>query len=181
MIGLVIALQLASPAAPPIDPAAPPIDWDAEFGVAPVAVDPDTGERPVDPYVVDNANAGAAPVRSPELAAEFGGQAGLHRIVDRFASSTEVDPRIGPIFAAKDGVRLRRTLFEQFCYLLAAGCDYTGRDMATTHKDLGLQVEDLNVLVSLLQDAMQAEGVPFWAQNRLLAKLVGMKHDVVTR
>ncbi len=181
MLTLALLLQLASPAAPPIDPAAPPIDWDAEFGVAPVAVDPDTGERPVNAYVVDNANAGARPVRSPSLAAEFGGRAGLHRIVDRLVASAETDPRIGPIFAATDNVRLRRTLFEQVCYLLAAGCDYTGRDMAATHKDLGLQVEDLNVLVSLLQDAMQAEDVPFGAQNRLLAKLVGMKHDVVTR
>lgn len=174
MLIFALLLQLAGP------PAAP-IDWDAEFGVAPVAVDPDTGERPVDSYVVDNANAGATPVRSPELAAEFGGQAGLHRIVERFALSTEADPRIGPIFAAADGVRLRRTLFEQFCYLLAAGCDYTGRDMASAHKDLGLQIEDLNALVQLLQRAMRDEGVPFGAQNRLLAKLVGMKHDVVTR
>lgn len=174
MLGLALLLQLASPAAPPID-------WDAEFGVAPVAVDPDTGERPVDPYMVDNANAGARPVRSPELAAEFGGQAGIRRIVDRLVSSAETDRRIGPIFAATDNVRLRRTLFEQFCYLLAAGCDYTGRDMASAHRSLGLQVEDLNALVDLLQVAMQEEDVPFSAQNRLLAKLVGMKHDVVTR
>lgn len=174
MLSLAILLQLAAPAAPPVD-------WDAEFGVAPVEVDPVTGERPVDPYSPDNANAGARPVRSVDLAAQFGGQPGLRRIVDRLVGSAEVDPRIGAVFAAADTVRLRRTLFEQFCYLLAAGCDYTGRDMASAHRDLGLQMEDLNALVGLLQDAMAAEGVPFGAQNRLLAKLVGMKRDVVTR
>ena len=174
MLVVALLLQLASPTTPPVD-------WDAEFGVAPVAVDPETGERPVDPYVVDNSNAGARPTRSGTLADDFGGQPGLHRIVDRLVASAETDPRIAPIFAATDTVRLRRTLFEQFCYLLAAGCDYTGRDMASAHRTMGLQVEDLNALVELLQQAMRAEGVPFSAQNRLLAKLVGMKRDIVTR
>lgn len=174
MLVLSLLLQLAAPAEPPVD-------WDAEFGVTPVEVDPVTGERPVDPYIVDNANAGARPVRSDKLADVFGGQPRIRRVVDRLVASAETDRRIGPIFAATDSVRLRRTLFEQVCYLLAAGRDYSGRSMASAHRDMALQVEDLNALVELLQGAMTAEGVPFGAQNRLLAKLARMKGDVVTR
>ena len=39
--------------------------------------------------------------------------------------------------------------------------------------------KDMNGLVENLQRAMAAEGVPFAAQNRFLAKLAPMKRDVV--
>lgn len=78
-------------------------------------------------------------------------------------------------------MRLERTLNEQFCYILGGGCDYTGRDMKTAHKDMGLQASDMNILVEHLQDAMDREGVPFVLQNRFLAKLAPMKRDVVER
>lgn len=78
-------------------------------------------------------------------------------------------------------VRLKRTLSEQFCYLLGAGCDYTGRDMRSTHADMGVTKADMNALVENLQAAMREAGVPFPAQNRLLAKLAPMSGEVVTR
>ncbi len=78
-------------------------------------------------------------------------------------------------------VRLRRTLNEQFCYILGGGCSYTGRDMTAAHKDMGIQQADMAALVENLQAAMRQEHVPFAAQNRLLAKLAPMHRDVVTR
>lgn len=78
-------------------------------------------------------------------------------------------------------VRLKRTLSEQFCYLLAAGCDYSGRDMRTAHAQMGVTKADMNALVENLQAAMREAGVPFAAQNRLLAKLAPMSRDVVER
>lgn len=94
---------------------------------------------------------------------------------------SENDPRISDVFKAKDTVRLKRTLFEQFCYILGAGCEYTGRTMEAAHRDLGLQRADLNALVENLQRAMREGKVPFSAQNRLLAKLAPMERDVVVR
>lgn len=139
------------------------------------------GEEPVEAYRVDPANAGATPFESDGMARAFGGQPGIRRIVDRFVTSNFADPRIGEIFTNQDQVRLRRTLFEQFCYILGAGCTYTGRDMRSAHKDMGVQQGDMNRLVENLQAAMAAEKVPFAAQNRFLAKLAPMRRDVVTR
>jgi len=139
------------------------------------------GEEPVAPYVVANGNAGARPIRSDRIWAAFGGEQGTRRIVDETIRLSTRDPRIADIFKGQDLVRLRRTLFEQFCYLLGGGCDYTGRDMRAAHKDMGLQTADLNALIEHLQTAMSKEGVPFFAQNRLLAKLAPMKRDVVER
>lgn len=156
-------------------------DWDAEFGVAVKERDPVTGEFPVDPYPQSNANAGAAPYDSAGLAAAFGGREGIARIAVRTVELSEADPRIAAIFASHDMVRLKRTLGEQFCYLLGAGCDYTGRDMRAAHAEMGVTRADMNALVENLQTAMHEAKVPFAAQNRLLAKLAPMSREVVTR
>jgi hemoglobin len=156
-------------------------DWDAEFGVEERVRDPETGELPVDPYTQSNANAGATPYSSAALVADFGGREGIRRIAIRTVELSEADPRIAEIFAAHDMVRLKRTLDEQFCHLLGAGCEYSGRDMRTAHAGLGATKADLNALVENLQTAMREAGVPFAAQNRLLAKLAPMSKDVVER
>jgi hemoglobin len=138
-------------------------------------------EQPVDPYVQSDANAGATPFADQRLYKAFHGQAGIARIVDDMVARNVSDPRIADIFRATDLQRLRRTLKEQFCYILGGPCAYTGRDMKTTHKDQGIQNADFNALVENLQKAMDKEGVPFHAQNRFLAKLAPMQRDVVTR
>ena len=138
-------------------------------------------EQPVDPYVQSNANAGAAPFANDRLLKAFHGNAGVGRIVDEMLERVRQDPRTAEIFKATDMERLRRTLREQIVYLLAGRADYTGRDMKTAHKDQGIQQTDFNILVEHLQKAMDDEGVPFRAQNQLLAKLAPMQRDVVER
>jgi hemoglobin len=139
------------------------------------------GEDAVKPYVQSNANAGAAPIADPHLFAAFHGEAGVKRIADQLIDRAAADPRISDIFKAQDLVRLKRTLAEQLCYLLAGPCAYTGRDMKVAHKDLGLQDADFNALVEDMQLVMDKEGVPFRDQNKLLAKLAPMHRVVVVR
>jgi hemoglobin len=138
-------------------------------------------ELPADPYEISNDKAGAAPVTDANLFAALGGEAGIARIVDDLVDISLADPRIADIFAPSDLVRLRRTLKEQFCYLLAGPCDYTGMDMASSHRDHGITTAEFNALVENLQVAMSREGVPFRAQNRLVARLAPMHRDIVTR
>ena len=157
------------------------IDWDKEFGVEERVRDPATGELPVDPYPQANANAGAKPYSGDQMASAFGGQEGIRRMADRTVALAEADPRIEAIFVSHDLVRLKRTLFEQFCYILNAGCDYSGRDMAMAHKEMGLRKSDLNALVENLQQAMREQDIPFALQNRFLAKLAPMSSDVIER
>jgi hemoglobin len=140
-----------------------------------------TGEEPVSPYAQANANAGARPLASDAAFQAFHGRAGIDRIVDDFTVRNVADPRIGDIFKGQDMVRFRRVLKEHFCYVLGGGCVYTGRTMKDAHKDMGLQTADMGALVENLQVAMNAEGVPFAAQNRFLAKLAPIKRDVVER
>lgn len=138
-------------------------------------------EEAVDPYVQSDANAGATPFTGLAMWQAFHGQAGVDRIVDDLVDASLKDPRISEIFKAHDMVRLRRTLKEQFCYILGGGCAYTGRDMKAAHKDLGVQNADFNALVEHLQAAMDREKIPFHIQNRFLAKLAPMQRTTVER
>jgi hemoglobin len=144
------------------------------------------GEKPVDPYIQSNANAGATPLKDENLLKAFHGKEGLTRITSDLVDRNLADPRIKDIFATADIVRLKRTLAEQFCYIVAGpasegGCDYTGKDMSATHKDQGITPRDFNALVENLQRAMDKEGVPFAAQNKLLAKLAPMSRQAIER
>jgi hemoglobin len=139
------------------------------------------GEDPVAPYVQSDANAGAAPFKGDGMWKAFHRQTGVDRIVDDMVSHAERDPRIADIFKGQDLVRLRRTLKEQFCYILGGGCTYTGRSMADAHRNMGLQTADFDALVEDLQAAMRREHVAFFAQNRFLAKLAPMKRTTVER
>lgn len=176
---LLAAAPLAEPPARAQDAAA--VNWDKEFGVVRKPRDPVTGEIPVDPYEHSDTNAGATPFAGQAMACAFGGQAGIRRITDRTLALSEADQRIQAIFAQHDMVRLRRTLFEQVCHILNAGCPYSGRTMKAAHKGLGTTHADLNALVENLQRAMREAHVPFAAQNRLLAKLAPMDRDVTER
>jgi hemoglobin len=138
-------------------------------------------DEQIAPYTVSDANAGTSPITDPSVFAAFHGKAGVDRIVARLKVSYRTDPRLADIFRAADLDRLTRLLSEQICYILGGPCHYTGRDMKSVHADQGLQTRDFDALVEDLQAAMDKEQVPFWAQNRLLAKLAPMKRVVVTR
>ena len=138
-------------------------------------------EQPVAPYAVSDANAGTTPIPGDGVYKAMHGKAGIDRIVDDLLARNRKDPRIADIFRAADFERLKRTLSEQICYIAGGPCHYSGRDMKAAHADMGVQTADFDALVENLQLAMDKEGVPFHAQNRLLAKLAPMRARVVSR
>ncbi len=140
----------------------------AEAAAAPVASDP-SAPNP----------APAHPELRPVLD-QFGGEAGLTRLMDTFMAGLLADAKMGPFFANSDQVRVKRQLVEQFCVILGGDCSYTGRDMKSAHAGMGVDRADFNRLVEVLQVAMNQHDVPFSAQNKLLAKLAPMHREVVT-
>ncbi|WP_428150493.1 group I truncated hemoglobin [Brevundimonas sp.] len=153
-----------------------------EFVAPPVVMSTEhPDEEAVEPYERLNAHAGATPFEGTAMWEAFHGSEGVSRIVDAMIDRSVADPRISGAFVAHDLIRLRRVLKEQFGYILGGPTTYTGRDMETAHRDLGLQPADMGALVENLQIAMSDEGVAFPAQNRFLAKLAPMRRDVITR
>ncbi len=138
-------------------------------------------EKPVDPYAISNTNAGTAPYPNTQYFDQFGGRAGIDQIVEDFTKRILADPLIGDIFFAIDQVRFKRTLSEQFCYILGGPCDYTGRPMQSLHEAHGITQREFNTLVEALQLSMTEFKVPFRIQNKLLAKLAPMSSEIISR
>lgn len=119
--------------------------------------------------------------RDDGLYRALGEEPGIVRIVEGMLLGSARDPRIARHFLDIDIERLREKLIEQLCFESGGPCVYTGDSMEESHKGLRLTPSDFNALVEHLQDAMEAEGVPTPAQNRLLARLAPMRGQVIDR
>lgn len=122
----------------------------------------------------------ATPARAGTLYADLGERPGLSSIVEDLLRRALIDPRIKETLDDANIERLQGLLILQICNLTGGPCLYPGRTMKTSHADLQLRSRHFNALVEHLQDAMEAHGVPFRTQNRLMALLAPMHRDIVT-
>ena len=112
---------------------------------------------------------------------QFGGEQGLVALMDLFMTKLVADPRTKRFFVDADQAAIKKHLVEQFCAILGGGCAYTGRDMRTAHKGFDIGRDQFNALVEDLQKSMSERGIPFRAQNKLLARLAPMHRDIEHR
>ena len=110
----------------------------------------------------------------------LGEKPGIDRLVDDFVNRAVKDPRIGAHFKDVKPAALKESLADQFCQLSGGPCKYEGADMKSAHADMQINKGHFHALVEVLQSAMDAQGIPFVQQNRLLALLAPMHRDVIT-
>lgn len=110
----------------------------------------------------------------------LGEKPGITRLMDDFVNRLVVDPRIGGHFKDTKPAALKESLTDQICQLSGGPCKYEGADMKSAHADMDITKGHFNALVEVLQSAMDAQGIPFAQQNRLLALLAPMHRDVIT-
>jgi hemoglobin len=165
---------------------------------APVAEEnldiPDVSDTEAAAAKAEDARVAAAPERDPEarnpapadaslvsVYRQFGEEPGLVALMDLFMTKLVADPRTKRFFENADQAAIKKHLVEQFCVILGGPCSYTGRDMRTAHKGFDIDRAQFNALVEDLQQAMSERGIPFRAQNKLLAKLAPMHRDIEHR
>lgn len=176
-----VAPAYAQTAAPPASVAAPAAadvvedipdasEADATTAKAEEAATPERDPAAMDPAPAD-------PSLKPVFE-QFGGEPGLVALMDLFMTKLVADPRTRPFFENADQASVKKHLVEQFCAILGGGCAYTGRDMRTAHKGFDIGREQFNALVEDLQKAMSEKGIPFRAQNKLLAKLAPLHREI---
>ena len=112
---------------------------------------------------------------------QMGGTDGLAKIASDTADNFLADDRIKATFDNTNMDRFRKLLGEQFCVVAGGPCNYTGRSMKDAHNGLHLDNADFNAVVEDLQKAMDKNDIPFATQNKFLARLAPMQHDVVTK
>ncbi|MEO6291594.1 MAG: group 1 truncated hemoglobin [Burkholderiaceae bacterium] len=123
---------------------------------------------------------GAMAENSAALYQAFGEKAGLVKLMDDFVPRLQADKRTATAFKDANVVNLKAKLVEQICQVSGGPCAYKGADMKSAHSSMDITKTDFNALVEVLQQAMDAQGIPFRNQNQLLAKLAPMHRDVIT-
>lgn len=125
------------------------------------------------------AAAQAAP-QNDQLYKAFGEKSGLAALMDDFMVRLLADPRTGPHFRPSNQQRVKEQLVDQLCALSGGPCVYKGADMKSAHANLDIKKSDFHALVEVLQQSMDARGIPFRRQNEMLALLAPMNRDIIT-
>jgi hemoglobin len=112
---------------------------------------------------------------------DLGGRAGIAKIANRTIDFSLADDRIKHAFDDSNIERIRLMLSDQLCEVAGGPCVYKGHSMTEAHRGLHLHDRDFNAIVEDLQKAMDEAAIPFPVQNRLVARLAPMEHQVVTR
>jgi len=127
----------------------------------------------------------AQPTYTPTIPADdslyrqLGGEAGLTRLMDDFMVRLLADPRMQPFFKNVDQKHVKAQLVAQFCEVSGGPCKLKGPTMKQVHDGHDITKAHFNALVEVLQQSMDAQGIAFGAQNRLLAQLAPMHREIV--
>lgn len=111
----------------------------------------------------------------------WGQRAGIRAVMEDFVPRLQADARTGPFFKGVNQERLITQLTEQLCQEAGGPCTYQGDPMSPVHESMHIGKSDFNALVEVLQQSMDAKGIPFAAQNGMLARLAPMHRQIVTR
>ncbi len=116
----------------------------------------------------------------------LGGKKAIVAVVDEFVARVAADKRINGFFAAtaadpKRLAKFKGNLVDLVCQGSGGPCKYTGKDMKTAHKGIGISGADFNALVEDLVGALDKFKVGAKEKNELLALLGPMKKDIVEK
>ena len=111
----------------------------------------------------------------------LGGKDAITAVVDDFVTRVAADKRINSFFAKANVPRLKMMLVDQICEATGGPCKYTGRDMKTAHKGMGLTNADFDALVGDLVATLDKFKVGDREKQELLSALGPMRKDIVEK
>jgi hemoglobin len=124
----------------------------------------------------------AAP--QPSLYKRLGGYDAIAAVTDDFLGRLATDKQLARFFAghSQDSLtRIRQHIVDQLCAATGGPCAYTGRDMKTAHKGMGITDADWTAAVNDLVATLDKFKVPDREKNELLGALSGLKNDIVEK
>jgi hemoglobin len=114
----------------------------------------------------------------------IGGYDAIVAVTDDFLGRLVNEPLIAPFFTGHSQNtigKLRMLVIEQVCAAAGGPCIYTGRDMKTAHKGLGVTEEQWNASVRHFTAALEKFNVPAKEKSELLGVIGSLKSDIVEK
>lgn len=120
-----------------------------------------------------------APPADDTLYRALGGEAGVRALAQDFLAALRSDPRVGTVFGQADAARFQAQIALELCFVSGGPCTRQ-RNVRKVHAEMDINKASFNAVVEVLQRTLQARGVPFAVQNRLLAQLAPMHRDIIS-
>ena len=111
----------------------------------------------------------------------LGGKEAITAVVDDFVGRVAADKRINGFFARANVPRLKSMLVDQICEASGGPCKYTGRDMKTAHRGMGITNAAFDALVGDLVATLDKFNVGDREKKELLSVLGPMRSDIVEK
>ena len=131
------------------------------------------------------ANAGNTSTQEKKtLYARLGGYDAIAAVTDDFVGRLVGDKSLARFFVghSEDSLKkIRMHVINQLCEAAGGPCNYTGRDMRTSHKGLGITGAEWDASAKHLVDTLNKFKVGKAEQDELLAVVSSLKKDIVDK
>jgi hemoglobin len=116
------------------------------------------------------------------LYARLGGYDAVAAVADDLLPRLMADPLLARFWANRsvDGLRREKQLLIDFLCSSAGGpLYYTGRDMTTSHKGMGISARDWDVFIGHLHATLNKFGVPARERGEVVGFVESLKGNIV--
>jgi len=110
----------------------------------------------------------------------IGGLPMLSRVSNQTLDIVSKDPRTSRSFKDVKMKALKESLTNFLCVKTGGECVYEGETMKNSHADLHITTAEFELMVEVLRERLDINGVGTKEKNELLKILAPMKRDVVT-
>jgi hemoglobin len=121
-------------------------------------------------------------METTSLYARLGGYDAIAAVTDELLARLLKDPQLGGFWKGhcEDSLRRDRQLVVNYMCTAAGGAVfYTGRDMKTSHKGLGINTSDWEIFMQHATAVLEQFAVQTPERDEVLAFLTGLKGDIV--
>jgi len=123
-------------------------------------------------------------MESKSLYERLGGYDAIAAVTDELLARLLNDPQLGVFWKGHSENSLRRDrqlVVNYMCEAAGGPVFYTGRDMPTSHKGLGISASDWEVFMRHAAAALEKFAVPVTEKGEVLAFLTSLQGDIVER
>jgi hemoglobin len=120
------------------------------------------------------------PKPEASLYQRIGGLPMLTRLSNQTLDIVSKDPRTKRSFEGVKMKTLKESVANFLCIKTGGDCVYEGETMKKSHEELHITTAEFEIMVEVLRERMDINGVGAKEKNELLRILAPMKHDVVT-
>ena len=114
----------------------------------------------------------------------LGGYDAIAAVTDDFLGRLATDKQLARFFtghSADSLKRIRQHIVDQLCAAAGGPCVYTGRDMKTSHKGMGISEAEWNAAAAHLVATLDKFKVPEKEKNEVLGAVTSFKKDIVEK